>query len=78
MLCTREASEVKSVDYDQTRMEARGMSGADGGGERGGRGMIVTNRHGQPYLAPPLLLCGIRCMLGSLVDDAGQLANHFG
>lgn len=32
----------------------------------------VMNRCGQPYLAV-LLLCGIRCTLGSLVDDAGHL-----
>lgn len=54
------------------------MSGGEEEEEEEKRGVVVMNRCGQPYLASLLLLCGIRRTLGSLDDDAGHLANHFG
>lgn len=45
---------------------------------RKGGVVMMNDRCGQPYLASLLLLCGIRRTLGSLDDDAGHLANHFG
>jgi hypothetical protein len=71
-------SEVRLVDCDQTRMEAQGILREAREEEEEKRGVVVMSRCGHPYLASPSLLCGIRCMLGSLVDDAGHLANHFG
>jgi len=70
-------SEVRLVDCDQTSMEAQGIV-REAREEEEKRGVVVMSRCGHPYLASPSLLCGIRRMLGSLVDDAGHLANQFG
>lgn len=69
---------MKLVDSDQTRLETQGCPGGEGEEEEEKRVVVVMNRCGQPYLASLLLLCGIRRTLGSLDDDAGHLANHFG
>lgn len=71
---------MKVVDYDRIKngRKLRDVWGEEEEEEKKGGG-VVMNRCGQPYLASSLsLLCGIRRTLGSLDDDAGHLANHFG
>lgn len=52
----QEVSEVKLVDYDQTRMEAKGCPGPKQEKEKRGGRMVVMNSCGQPYLAFSIII----------------------